>query len=104
MRRLYQAHDLQQAHLLLHQLAQLGIRARVLNENAQGAVGEIPFVQAYPEIWLEREADRERAEAVVRAFEAAPAAEGDIRCRHCGETNPATFELCWQCGAPLPEP
>lgn len=101
MQRIYQARDLQQAHLLLHRLEGVGIRARVFNENAQGAIGEIPFTHVYPEIWLEREADRERAEALIREFEAEPTVEGEVRCTACGETNPANFEFCWNCGRPL---
>lgn len=27
-------------------------------------------------------------------------ARPDWACDHCGEHNPGTFELCWQCGAP----
>jgi len=101
MRRIYQARDLQQAHLLLHRLQQAGIRARVFNENAQGAIGQIPFTDTYPELWLEREADRERAEALIREFEAEPVVEGEVRCPHCGESHPANFELCWHCGRSL---
>ena len=60
MFRLCTAANLPEAHLLLHRLAQAGIEARVLNEHAQGGLGEIPFTHAYPEIWIMEPADEER--------------------------------------------
>lgn len=101
MVRLYQAANLVEAYLLVHMLEQRRIPARVLNENLQGAVGEIPFVQAWPEIWLEDERDRALGEAVVREFENRPRPSGERTCPHCAETNPSNFETCWQCGEPL---
>lgn len=61
MLRLGTAANLPEAHLLLHRLAQAGIEARVLNEHAQGGLGEIPFTHAYPEIWIMEAADAARA-------------------------------------------
>ena len=42
MRRVYTAAPLPEAHLMLQQLESAGINARVFNENAQGATGELP--------------------------------------------------------------
>jgi len=67
MLRLCTAANLPEAYLLLHRLAQAGIEARVLNEHAQGGLGEIPFTHAYPEIWIMEAADEERARRRRRA-------------------------------------
>ena len=40
-----------------------------------------------------RAGDRSTAFRVERA-----ARRARLRCAHCGEDNPATFELCWKCG------
>ena len=101
MFRLYTAANLPEAYLLLHQLAQAGIEARVLNEHAQGGLGEIPFTHAYPEVWVMEEQDTPRARAILRDFEHRSASEETVRCGNCGETNPAGFDICWQCGRPL---
>lgn len=100
MKRIYQAANLQEAHLLLHFLDQEGIEARVFNANAQGGVGEIPFIHAYPELWVMDERDAPRALELITRFESRPEVPGSIRCV-CGEENPANFELCWSCGRPL---
>lgn len=101
MRRLYDAADLPQAQLLIDRLAAAGIPARLFNENAQGGLGEIPFIAAYPQVWIEDEADWARARAVVERFERPVEPAPARRCPACGEENPGEFELCWSCGAVL---
>lgn len=103
MQKLYSAANLQDAYLLLHRLERAGIEARVLNEHAQGGLGEIPFTHAYPEVWLTEPADVERACAVVEEHERAITPATSRTCRFCQEQNPGGFELCWRCGAPLEE-
>jgi hypothetical protein len=101
MRRLYTAADLPEAHLVRQLLAQAGIEALVFNEYAQGALGEIPFGHAYPEVWLLDERDEPRARAIVDAYARRRPRTETRTCAGCGEENPAEFELCWRCGAPL---
>ena len=81
----------------------MGIAARVLNEHAHGALGELPFTQAYPEIWIDDETMLSRGQAVLHAFRNRPSAPETLRCDTCGESNPETFDLCWQCGGELRE-
>jgi hypothetical protein len=97
----YTAGDLQQAHLLLGLLQAAGIEARILNANAQGGLGEIPFVNAYPEIWLTHARDLDRARAVFDQFERPSPSMPSRACPRCGEENPAAFEICWNCAAPI---
>lgn len=101
MKRIYSAASLPEAHLLLHQLRERGIAARVLNENAQGGVGELPFTHAYPEVWIDRETDAAQAREVVQRFERTATNGPAAKCTVCGEHNPATFEICWRCASPL---
>ncbi len=99
MRRLYTAGHLPEAYLLLHMLESEGIAAQVFNENAQGGVGELPFTHTYPELWVE-DRDLDRARSVVERFERPQETLNSFTCTVCGEHNPGTFELCWNCGAP----
>jgi hypothetical protein len=73
----------------------------VFNENAQSGMGEIPFTHAWPEVWIERDADLNRARAIVHSFEQPPASSADVLCIACRERNPGNFELCWSCGQAL---
>jgi hypothetical protein len=89
------------AYLLLHRLQQAGIPAHVFNEHVQSIVGEVPPDVAQPQVWLDRPADRPRAENVLKALRAERMTTGSVRCTHCGEDNPANFEICWKCGRGL---
>jgi Putative prokaryotic signal transducing protein len=101
MKRLCKAASLPDAHILRGLLGQEGIEAHVFNENAQSGVGQLPVVEALPELWVEDERDFERAQEIVRRFESGPRIETTLRCTGCGEDNPGNFQLCWSCGAAL---
>jgi hypothetical protein len=100
MIRIYTAANLPDAHILLGLLNAAGIEARVLNANAQGGVGEIPFTSTYPELWLVHARDATNARKVIETFDRPPSPAEPKRCPHCGEDNPAGFEICWNCQAP----
>ena len=101
MIRIYQAANLPQAHLLAGLLRHAGIAVRIFNENAQGGLGDIPFGETYPEIWIENVADKPRADILIADFETAPLTRDHVFCRACHEENPGNFELCWKCSALL---
>ena len=79
-------------------LEQAGIKNHIFNENAQGGVGEIPFTHTYPEIWLVNKDDLKRAKEIIRDYETPSAESANQQCKHCGEINPGSFHICWNCG------
>ena len=62
----------------------------MFNENAQSGVGQLPVAEALPELWVDDENDWQRAEDVVRRFEAAPRVTPHCVARPAGRTIPAT--------------
>jgi hypothetical protein len=101
MERFYIALNRFDAYLLLHRLQHAGIAAHVFNEHAQSIAGEVPPDVVQPQVWLENSGDRPRAERELAAMQSERVRTGSIRCRDCGEENPANFELCWKCGHSL---
>ncbi|WP_455217253.1 putative signal transducing protein [Kaarinaea lacus] len=101
MFKIYSAGNIQDAYLLHGLLLDSGIESHILNEYAQGGVGEIPFTHAYPEIWLVYDSDADSARKIVRQFEQRHNTGDDLFCTRCHEKNPGTFETCWHCGKPL---
>jgi hypothetical protein len=99
--RFYTARARFDAWLLAHRLNQAGIKAHVFNQHAQSIVGDIPPELAQPQVWLEREQDRERAQRLLDRMQEEAARGGSVTCRACGEESPANFDLCWRCGATL---
>jgi hypothetical protein len=96
----YTAANLQDAHILLGLLHAEGIDARIFNANAQGGVGEIPFTNTYPELWLVHERDLPCARSIFAAFERPTGSVQSNQCVACGEENPPRFEICWNCQRP----
>ncbi len=77
-----------------------GIRCLVKNEFLAGGAGELPPTECWPELWVERAIDYQRAERLVR--ESLATAAGDERtwtCPECGEMLEPQFSVCWNCGS-----
>ena len=102
MVRFYTARHRFDAFLVADRLNQAGIRAHVFNQNASSIVGDVPPDVAQPQVWLERDDDRERAARVLRGDRARRGVGRGARLSACGEASPPAFDLCWKCGAALP--
>ena len=98
MQRIFVASHRVEAYLLVDRLAHAGIKAHVFNEHTSSIVGEVPPEVAQPQVWLDDDADRPRAEAILRTYQEERSRAGSRKCDKCGEENPATFDLCWKCG------
>ena len=101
MKKIYSAASLPDAHLIRNLLGEAGIEAHVLNENAQSGVGQLPVMDAYPQIWIADERDLPRAREMIDAFEHMPSVRSSLRCERCTEESPSTFQVCWNCGENL---
>ncbi|MBW8371806.1 MAG: DUF2007 domain-containing protein [Thiobacillus sp.] len=102
MKRVHIAPTLLDAQLAADALSSLGIVSHIFNANAAGALGEVPFMQAQPEIWVDDDAQEAQAREVLAGLRNAPLRD-EKPCPHCGETNPGNFMSCWQCGGALPD-
>ena len=79
-----------------------GISTIIKNERLSGALGEIPYLETWPELWVVNVADTDRARALIaEALVEAPSTPS-WTCKQCGEVNEGQFAVCWQCqhGAP----
>ena len=102
MKRVHIAPTLLDAQLAADVLSSLGIVTHILNANAAGALGEVPFMQAQPEVWVDDDSQASRAREALAGLRNAPLRD-EKTCPHCGEMNPGNFLSCWQCGTALPD-
>lgn len=80
-------------------LEEAGIPCLIRNENLSGALGEIPFTECSPELWVMNEQDYPRAKEIVIGWRAVPAgAQTSWLCPTCNETIEGQFSSCWKCG------
>ena len=80
-------------------LASEGINAHIRNEHLGGILGEMPFQDVWPELWVENPLDYDRALQLIdgdNLLQESPAAAW--RCRACDADNEGQFAACWQCG------
>jgi len=73
-----------------------GLDCVLRNEFISGGMGELPYVDVWPELWVVEDSDYERACALIKdAFSERPGVEWV--CRSCHERNDGSFEICWNC-------
>ena len=97
MQRVFTAGTLVEAHLVKTLLETNSISSNVFNENAQGAAGELPLTEVWPEVWIDDDRFTESAQSIVREYEETSSIETNLNCQACGEQNPKNFEICWSC-------
>jgi hypothetical protein len=72
-----------------------GIEVILQNQYAGGGVGELAPIDAWPELWLAKESDLERAMALMESVKNTETEKWV--CKNCGEENGGSFEMCWAC-------
>tara|TARA_B100000959_G_scaffold280157_1_gene341506 strand:+ start:289 stop:597 length:309 start_codon:yes stop_codon:yes gene_type:complete len=102
VRRVFVAGTLAEAHLMLQLLGESGIRGKILNQYSQGGVGDLAATEVLPEVWVYRDDDETLARKVIKSYHRVDLEKVRV-CKSCGESNPTTFELCWQCSGALEE-
>lgn len=105
MKRLYSSQDLIQVAQLKAVLEREGIPCVVRNEILAGLAPEIPFAEAFPELWVQNDSDLPRAEKIKGDWKVPPtaAAISTWLCENCGEKLEGQFSSCWKCGAARPD-
>lgn len=99
MLKIYEAESLVDAKLILDMLDNVNIPAILVNGNLSAGLGELPV--SPPEIWIKREYDQQRACKIIQKFALSEPSLVEIACDRCGELNPDSFEICWNCHAIL---
>lgn len=89
-------HAIVAAHLA-GALRAAGIGCEVRNTTLAGAMGEIPFLECAPQIWIHDALDEARARQLVAELRS-PVPGDPWTCRVCGETLEPQFGQCWNCG------
>lgn len=101
MKRVFSAESLVTVAHYRNLVAAEGISCFLKNENMGSVMGEIPYAEIWPELWVRNDLEAARAEEIIREAQNAEAASGPSwRCRDCGEENEYQFAVCWNCGRP----
>ena len=77
-----------------------GIACRIRNEHLGSIVGEMPFIEVWPELWVINALDYDRARQLIDDAITGESPGKAWRCAGCGEDNEGQFGACWNCGKP----
>jgi hypothetical protein len=97
MRLLQRCDNRLQAEHYANVLRAAGIRCEVRNTSLAGALGEIPFMECAPQLWIDSALDEPRARQFIAA--AQQPVDGPSWLCNCGELIEPQFGACWHCGA-----
>ena len=79
-----------------------GIRTFLRNEFGSSVVGELPFVEVIPQLFVLEERDLPRARELLELDLPVESPGEDWTCPGCGTLVEGNFSQCWQCGAAQP--
>lgn len=79
-------------------LASEGIPCFIRNEYLGAIVGEIPFLEVWPELWVKNDLDHDRALQLISGTIGEESPTLPWTCKHCGTENEGQFAACWSCG------
>lgn len=97
MRRVHTAESMVEIAHLRNLLESEGIACVVRNERLAGALGEIPFVECWPELWVRQPGEALRARGLIEAALRPVEDREPWQCPVCGELIDAQFAQCWRC-------
>jgi len=76
-----------------------GIRTFIRNEYSSSVVGELPFVEVVPQLYVLEAKDLPRAMELLKLDLPVENAGENWTCPDCGIDVEGNFSRCWQCGA-----
>ena len=85
------------AGLLLELLEREGVACLIRNEQLFAALGEIPFLECFPELWVVDDEVWPRARMLLDNWFKREENAASWTCSSCGEVLEGQFGACWKC-------
>ncbi len=96
MKRVFRAASLIQVAHARNVLLTAGIESEMRNQYLAGALGDLPMLETWPQLYVE-DADEGLALRALARAAAAPIG-ASWTCEVCGESLEPQFTSCWRCG------
>jgi hypothetical protein len=97
MKRVFRAASLIQVAHARNLLSTAGIPSELRNQYLAGALGDLPMLETWPQLYVE-DGDEQAALRTLARAAAAPTG-ASWTCERCGEVLEPQFTSCWRCGS-----
>ena len=74
------------------------IKTFIKNQYGSSVMGEVPFVEVVPELYVLAEKDLARAKQLLQLDLPVEEPDEDWVCAECGVDIEGTLDRCWKCG------
>ena len=74
------------------------IKTFIKNQYGSSVMGEVPFVEVVPELYVLAEKDLARAKQLLQLDLPVEQSDENWVCAECGVDVEGTFARCWKCG------
>ena len=98
MIKVYENFDFSRVGQIQSVLESHGIRTIIKNQFGSSVMGEVPFVEVVPQLFVLEEKDAERALQLIEQEAPKSEAGEDWVCPDCGAEVDGHFSRCWNCG------
>jgi hypothetical protein len=93
----YRAASLLQVAHARNVLITAGIQCELRNQYSAGAMGDLPMMETWPQLYVDDDDERFALSALARA--ASTPVGSSWMCKCCGEQLEPQFTQCWRCGS-----
>ena len=97
MKRVFRAASLIQVAHARNVLLAAGIQSELRNQYLAGALGDLPMMETWPQLYVDDADETAALRALARA--AAAPTGSSWTCDGCGELLEPQFTSCWRCGS-----
>ena len=98
MIKVYENFDFSRVGQMQSLLESHGIGTFIRNQYGSSVMGEVPFVEVVPQLFVLRERDVERAIELLQLDRPRDNESEDWVCPECGIDVEGQFSRCWKCG------
>lgn len=98
MIKVYENFDFSRVGQVQSVLESHGIKTFIKNQFGSSVMGEVPFVEVVPQLYVLEDKDVERARQLIDQEAPNGEAGEDWVCPDCGAEVDGHFSRCWRCG------
>lgn len=102
MKKVYSADNLLQTAQIKGLIESNNIPCVIKNQNLSSAMGEIPPIECWPEVWILDDDFYDRAMDLIKLWQNGSSRKTEDWICECGEHLEGQFTACWSCGREAP--